>query len=196
MRYEKGHKETTRRRILDVASGRFRRDGVDAVGLAGLMADAGLTHGGFYAHFKSKEDLIREAVTDALGQTTKAYGEKINDKDWDFETIVRHYLSPPHRDNPEKGCVAACLTAEIARHSDETRAAFSGRAGEMIDMLGSRLGPGDPLAIRRRATAIFALLVGTLQLARAEVDSGRSGEILESGIAAALELRQVPGVTP
>ena len=69
MRYEKGHKEETRRRIVDVASQRFRKDGIAATGLAGLMADAGLTHGGFYAHFPSKNDLVRDALAASLVRT-------------------------------------------------------------------------------------------------------------------------------
>src|SRR5688500_14891736 len=142
MRYEKGHKDATRKRIVDVASKRFRKEGVEAVGLAGLMADAGLTHGGFYAHFKSKEDLVRAAVTDAFKQSNARVECASRDDEERFAAIVNGYLTPEHRDRPDLGCVAAALVSEIARHTEPTRQAFSSQLNSLIDLVEAQLPSG------------------------------------------------------
>jgi TetR/AcrR family transcriptional regulator, transcriptional repressor for nem operon len=188
MRYEKGHKDATRKRIIDVASKRFRKEGLEAVGLAGLMADAGLTHGGFYAHFKSKEDLVREAVTDAFRQSNARFERAARDNEDRFAAIVNGYLIPEHRDRPDLGCVAAALVSEIARHTEPTRQAFTSQLNSLIDLVEAQLPPGPPDR-RKCATAIVALMMGSLQLARAETDVTRSAEILASGAEAAFALR-------
>ncbi len=188
MRYEKGHKDATRNRIIDVASKRFRKEGLEAVGLAGLMADAGLTHGGFYAHFQSKEDLVREAVTDAFRQSNARFERAARDDEDRFAAIVNGYLIPEHRDRPDLGCVAAALVSEIARHTEPTRQAFTSQLNSLIDLVEAQLPPGPPDR-RKCATAIVALMMGSLQLARAETDVTRSAEILASGAEAAFALR-------
>ena len=188
MRYEKGHKDATRKRIIDVASKRFRKEGLEAVGLAGLMADAGLTHGGFYAHFQSKEDLVREAVTDAFRQSNARFERAVRDDEDRFAAIVNSYLIPEHRDRPDLGCVAAALVSEIARHTEPTRQAFTSQLNSLIDLVEAQLPPGPPDR-RKCATAIVALMMGSLQLARAETDVTRSAEILACGAEAAFALR-------
>jgi len=187
MRFEKGHKETTRKRIVEAAAARFRKDGIAAVGIAGLMADAGLTHGGFYAHFASKEELVREAMTAAAAGSRARLAAAAEQND--LESYIRSYLRPAHRDAPERGCIIAALGAELARHEAETRAAFS----EQIETLLSRIAawlPAERSLEARKAAAIgiFGVMSGTLQLARAVVDQDLSAQILESGIAAALKL--------
>src|ERR1700742_3171420 len=97
MRYEKGHKETTRRHILDVASAQFRANGVAAVGLAGVMAEAGLTNGAFYTHFESKEDLVQAVLLDALTRREQKLRANL-ESNAGLETTVRDYLSARHRD--------------------------------------------------------------------------------------------------
>src|SRR5271163_759381 len=97
MRYEKGHKETTRRHILDVASSRFRESGVAAVGLAGLMEEAGLTNGAFYTHFESKEDLVRAVLVDALTRREQKHRANLEARSG-LEATIRDYLSARHRD--------------------------------------------------------------------------------------------------
>jgi AcrR family transcriptional regulator len=191
MRYEKGHKDATRKRIIDVASRRFRKAGVEAVGIAGLMADAGLTHGGFYAHFGSKEELVREVIADALDRS-RARLARIAAEGGGLEAIVRAYLTPPHRDGPEVGCAAAALASEIVRHPAETKAAFAGKVEALIELIAEHLEIDDPTVRRQTATAIFAGMMGTLQLARAMVDEGASEQILESGVEAALALARHP----
>jgi TetR/AcrR family transcriptional regulator, transcriptional repressor for nem operon len=186
MRYDKGRKDTTRRRIIDVASSQFRARGVAAAGLAGIMAEAGLTNGAFYAHFESKEDLVRAVLGDVLGrreQTLRAAA----DKEAGLEGLIRDYLSPRHRDDPGRGCPTAAMVAEIARHPKKTRNGFTESVAEFIELIAAQV-EGSPAARRRSAVAIYGMMVGTLQLARAVNDAQLSDEILEHGLAAALAL--------
>src|SRR5687768_14370669 len=125
MRYEKGHRDATRKRIIAVAAQQLRKDGVGASGVAGLMASAGLTHGGFYSHFPSKDALIEEAVGEAIEQFKSSIRNVAESNEDKFEAVVRSYLSEYHRDNPETGCVAGALAPEIARHSPAVRAMFT-----------------------------------------------------------------------
>src|SRR5438445_1301293 len=173
MRYEKGHKDATRQRIVEVASRQFREHGVAAVGLAGIMSDAGLTNGAFYAHFKSKEDLVRQVLAEShRNETWQAAAES-----GDFESAIRGYLSPKHRDNPGRGCPISALAAEIARHPKATRDAFTGKVTRVIERIAARLPVGTEQERRRKAVAIYGLMVGTLQMARAVDDKQLSEEI-------------------
>jgi len=188
MRFEKGHKAATRQKIIETAAARFRKDGIAATGIAGLMADAGLTHGGFYAHFGSKEELVREAMGAAATAST-ARLERASAKPSGGEAYIRAYLSPAHRDNPAQGCFIAALGAELARHEPETRAAISERIEALLARIANNL-PAEQSPEVRLSTAIgiFGVMSGTLQLARAVSDETLSNKILESGIAAALKL--------
>ncbi|SDT51318.1 TetR/AcrR family transcriptional regulator [Bradyrhizobium canariense] len=187
MRYEKGHKDATRQRIIDVASRQFRENGVAAVGIAGIMTDAGLTNGAFYSHFKSKEDLVRTVLSNALRgrEETLRTGLKTNAG---LEVMIRDYLSPAHRDRPSGGCPTAALVAEVARHPKATRDAFTGKISAFISLIATQIRKGSAARRRRDAVAIYGMMVGTLQLARAVNDKQLSDEILESGISAALAL--------
>jgi TetR/AcrR family transcriptional repressor of nem operon len=188
VRFAKGHKEETRQRIIEVASRMFRRDGVEAVGIAGLMAEAGLTHGGFYAHFRSKEELVREAMLLAFEQS-RMRREAGPDKEAALEDLIRFYLRPAHRDAPELGCAVAALVSEIARHEPPTRTAFFEKLEALTARIAALLPASLPETERTAtATAIFATLLGTLQMARVATDPDRSDAILESGITAALRL--------
>jgi TetR/AcrR family transcriptional repressor of nem operon len=187
MRYEKGHKDATRRRIVDVAARQFRQDGVAAVGLAGIMTDAGLTNGAFYTHFESKEDLVEAVLSQALAKR-EATLRTAAESETGLETSIRDYLSPRHRDNPGGGCPTAALVAEIARGPRTTRDAFTGKVSEFIALIAAQLRAGSLSERRRNAVAIYGMMVGTLQLARAVNDKRLSDEILESGASAALAL--------
>src|SRR5260370_41966114 len=159
MRYEKGHKDLTRRRIIEVASKQFREQGVAAVGLAGIMSDAGLTNGRFYAHFDSKEDLVREVLSHA-GFRNKL--SRAAEKGTGLSGAIRDYLSPNHRDNPGQGCPTSSLVAEIARHPKATRDAFTGKVGDVIELIAAGLEQGNDAERRRKAVAIYAGLIGAL----------------------------------
>src|SRR6201992_3335091 len=187
MRYEKGHKDATRERIIDVAARQFRESGVAAVGLAGIMSDAGLTNGAFYTHFESKEDLVQAVLANALGrreQTLRTAAESPAG----VEATIRDYLAPRHRDDPGGGCPTAAMVAEIARHPKATRDSFTDKILELVDLIAGRAGKGSVRERRKRAIAVYGLMVGALQLARAVNDRKLSDEILESAANAALAL--------
>jgi AcrR family transcriptional regulator len=187
MRYEKGHKDATRQHIVDVASRQFRENGVAAVGIAGIMTDAGLTNGAFYSHFKSKEDLVQAVLSNALRRREETL-RTASEANAGLEATIRDYLSPRHRDRPSGGCPTAALVAEIARHPKATRDAFTGKISAFIAMIATQIRTGSTSERRRNAVAIYGMMVGTLQLARAVSDKQLSDEILESGMSAALAL--------
>ena len=189
MRYEKGHKDTTRQHIIDVASRQFRGHGVAAVGLAGIMSDAGLTNGAFYTHFDSKEDLVRAVLLSGLDRREERLRSVASDNAG-LETMIRDYLSPRHRDHAGTGCPTAALVAEVARHPKATRDAFTAKVSTFIELIATQIQAGSPDERRRNAVAIYGLIVGTLQLARAVNDKKLSDEILESGVTAALTLAE------
>ena len=187
MRYEKGHKDETRRHILDVASAQFRESGIAAVGLAGIMSEAGLTNGAFYTHFASKEDLVREVLIDAL--TRREEKHKANLKNGvALETTIRDYLSTLHRDRAGTGCPIAALVAEIARHPKATRDAFTGKVSDIIALMAEQIRQGNAEERRRKAITIYSTMVGALQLARAINDRQLSDEILENAVEAAVTI--------
>ena len=187
MRYQKGHKDTTRQHIIDVASGQFRENGVAAVGLAGIMSGAGLTNGAFYAHFDSKEDLVQAVLRNALSRREGALRTAL-ESGAGLEAVIRDYLSARHRDGAGRGCPTAALVAEIARHPNKTRDAFTAKISEIIALLAAQIRDRSAAGRRRKAVAIYGLMVGTLQLARAVNDRRLSDEILEGGVTAALTL--------
>jgi AcrR family transcriptional regulator len=192
MRYEKGHKDTTRQRIIDVAAKQFRENGVAAVGLAGIMSDAGLTNGAFYSHFESKEDLVQTVLAHALSRR-EATLLAASEANVGLEATIRDYLSSRHRDRPGGGCPTAALVAEVARHPKATRDAFTDKVSTFIPLIASQIRAGSASERRRNAVAIYGMMVGTLQLARAVNDKELSDEILESGVTAALALAEGQG---
>jgi TetR/AcrR family transcriptional regulator, transcriptional repressor for nem operon len=181
-RYEKDHKQTTRRRIIEAAGRRLKSDGIDGSGIATLMADAGLTNGAFYAHFDSKEDLVATTVADQLSEQRETYSEQ------SIEEIVRGYLSTQHRDDTEGGCPSAALLDEIARSGEAVKRAYTDGQMAIIDDVAAQLAPDDPQSARLRALGVFALMVGTLQVSRALADRRLSDDVLEHGIQNALAL--------
>jgi TetR/AcrR family transcriptional regulator, transcriptional repressor for nem operon len=187
MRYAPEHNEATRGRILDAASRLFREHGIAAVGLARIMAEAKLTVGTFYTHFKSKEVLLREALARSL-QDRHAELEQVVEGG-NFEMAVRAYLSPEHRDATGTGCPVAALAPEVARHPRATRHTFTSHNEATLDALAAALSRrrGEEVD-RAEAAAFLGLLVGTLQLARANTDHAESDAILEAGVRTALRL--------
>jgi TetR/AcrR family transcriptional repressor of nem operon len=189
MRYEKGHKDTSRQRIVEAASERFRSDGIAASGLAAIMSDAGLTNGAFYPHFKSKADLVRESLAAAMDDQCGMLRAMV--AEGGLEAIIATYLSPEHRDNPEKGCTLSALLPELARQPLDARAVYMERfldaLREMAPALPAQAGDREAAAI-----GIYATLIGTLQLARAVNGTPLSDRILAAGADAA---RQLGGVT-
>jgi AcrR family transcriptional regulator len=175
-RYAKEHKQASRRRIIEAAGRRLKRDGIDGSGVSTLMADAGLTNGAFYAHFDSKEDLVATTVADQLSGQRERYSSR------SLEEIVRDYLSTQHRDDTEGGCPSAALLDEIARSSEAVKRAYTEGQVAIIDDVAARLAPDEPQAARLQALGVFALMVGTLQVSRALADRSLADAVLEQGI--------------
>ncbi|PAQ05069.1 TetR/AcrR family transcriptional regulator [Mesorhizobium temperatum] len=187
MRYEKGRKDASRQRIMDVATERFRSDGIAASGLAGIMGEAGLTNGAFYPHFPSKAALVRESLAVALEVQATQIQELL--AAGGPSMAIDAYLSAEHRDNPGKGCASAALLPEIARESAETRQVYAEHLLKLVGQVAAELTPDarDPEAV---AFGVFATLIGTLELSRAVNGTELSDRILEAGAVAAKALLQ------
>jgi TetR/AcrR family transcriptional repressor of nem operon len=136
----------------------------------------------------SSEALVREALNEAFDQTNALNEQIARCGEYGLEAIVRSYLTPGRRDRPESGCAAAALVAEIVRHPVSTRRSFMAKLDRLLELIGAHLPSGDALTRRRTAIGIFAVMMGALQLARAEPNPIRSKQILESGIDTALTL--------
>ena len=167
-----------RDKVLDVAGTLFRERGFDGIGVADIMKRAGLTHGGFYGQFASKDDLAAETTARVLGKA--GWQERLTGKaDPSFGDVVRAYLSPRHRDDPGTGCLISALGSDAARQPRAVRRAFTDGFRGRIDAL-VKLVPGRSQAARRqKALATMAGLVGALILSRAVDDPALSDEILE-----------------
>ena len=173
-------KEESRDRILDVASRTVRRVGFDGVGVADVMKQAGLTHGGFYAHFESKDAMIADAIgtmfDDARGRSDAI--EQTDDPRAALKAYVDFYLSPAHRDRRERGCPLPTLSGDLARSGEQQRERF-GKGVEALTMrlakaLGG-IGIADPHA---EGSAMLAQMVGAVALSRAVADPAQSDAIL------------------
>jgi TetR/AcrR family transcriptional regulator, transcriptional repressor for nem operon len=186
-RYRKGQKQATRRRIIQAAGARLKRDGVHGSGIATLMADAGLTNGAFYAHFESKEELVASALAEQLREQRESFSAQPPGRAG-LEQIVRTYLSVEHRDNPAGGCPSAALLDEIGRSPEATKRAYTDGLLVVIDDVAARLASDDPSWARMKTLSVFALMVGTLQVSRALADRKLADEVLEHGIQNALAL--------
>src|SRR4051794_23799824 len=187
MRYSKDHKQATRQRIIEAAGRRFKEDGVDAAGVATVMADAGLTNGAFYAHFTSKEDLLANVLADQLRSQRASFDAEASDRAG-LETFIRAYLSPEHRDDCGEGCPSAALLEEIVRRPAVTKKVFTAELTRLMDDIAARLDPTDLEAARTNALTLFALMIGTLQLARALTDRAQSDRLLTRGVEQVLDL--------
>jgi TetR/AcrR family transcriptional regulator, transcriptional repressor for nem operon len=187
VRYGKEHKQATRRRIIETAGRRFKRDGIDGSGVATLMADAGLTNGAFYGHFNSKEDLVATAVADQLREQRESFSALPPGRAG-VEQYVRKYLSLQHRDNPDDGCPSAALLDEIGRCTEATKRAYTDGVLAVIDDIAARLAPDDPQSARVNTLSVFAMMVGTLQLSRSLADRQLADTVLEQGLQNALTL--------
>ena len=152
----------------------FREGGVAAVGIAGIMSAAGLTNGAFYVHFESKEDLVRAVFTDALERRDRGLQGNL-ERNEGLKDSIRDYLSVRHRDHAGSGCPTAAMVAEIARHPQKTQEVFTGNVERIIALIAERLRSGSAAERRRKAMAIYGVMVGSLQMARAVNDTKLSG---------------------
>lgn len=168
----------TRQRIVDAASPRFRADGIDAIGIAALMKDAGMTHGGFYNHFASKDALAIAVFEDAFAASLATVARTVDESDPDRPSLaetVAAYLSPAHRDRPDGGCPSAALASDAGRHGPEIQAAYAEGVRGYIEGFDAALQLEatergetlDPDEARRRSITLLTEIVGAIVLSRA-----------------------------
>ena len=181
MGHSRAEKAKTHRRIVSIASRKFREEGLAGVGIAELMKEAGLTVGGFYKHFDSRDDLVAEAVSSAFGgwkrrvEAAASGGPPVS-----LAKLIDSYLSAAHRDDPGTGCAFSALAPEIARSDKRTRAVTSEQVRNDIQLIATLLPGEDKRTARSQAILTFSALVGAMSLARAVSDDALSREILET----------------
>jgi TetR/AcrR family transcriptional regulator, transcriptional repressor for nem operon len=183
MRYSREHKLETHARIVKKASVRLREKGAHGIGVADLMKEAGLTHGGFYAHFDSREALVIEAFAYAMERATERWRKLAEQTapEKRLAAIVDSYLTRVHRDDPGHGCAVPALGAEIARESPKTRRAFAAKLERMIDVVAEQIPDVPRKAARKKAMATIATMIGTLVMSRIAGNSEFSDEVLGAG---------------
>lgn len=185
MRYHTEHKQKTRAMVLQAAARAIRSDGPDRVAVAGVMAEAGLTHGGFYAHFKSKDELVAAAIGQMFEQARARLEQETADRDpaEGLAAYVDFYLSKKHRDARGLGCPMAALSSDAPRLAGPAREQFALGVQQSTARLAGKLaalGHAEPEA---GARSMIAELIGALSLARIEPDAKRSDAILAASSA-------------
>lgn len=179
MKVSREKAEENRQNVIETSSRLFREKGFDGVGVSTLMQAAGLTHGGFYKQFKSKDDLIAQATQVALDQTRERIASAAGDDNRaSFETVVRYYLSDWHRSALAEGCALAALGPDVARHGPEVRQVMQQGVEEYLKQLEKTVKAESDEGKREQAIATLSTMVGALVLARAVEDKGLSDEIL------------------
>ena len=177
MRKSKQEAAATRQRIIKAAAARFRKNGIAGTGLSDLMADAGLTHGGFYRHFASKDQIVAEACAAATDSAIATFFSNKSPQRG-LKARVAKYLSRAHRDDPSAGCPLAALGSEIARSDEKTRAAATQVFLKLVDIIAAGFGKSRPDVARRRALVSAATMIGALTMSRMVTDSELSAGIL------------------
>lgn len=184
MGHSRAEKDKTHQRIVALASKRFREKGLSGIGIAELMKQAGLTVGGFYKHFDSRDELVAEAIGSALGgwkrklRSAASGGPPVS-----YESLVDDYLSQAHRDDPATGCAVAALAGEVARGDKRSRALVTQEVQDNIELLASlsREKDGeDDSAAKSQAILTYCALIGALTMSRAVSDEKLSREMLKS----------------
>ena len=169
----------SRKRILDAAATLFRETGFDGIGLSDIMKAAGLTHGGFYGHFGSKEDLEAQALSLALARSVADWSQLVDSAAArPLAALADQYLSPDHRENVGEGCPFAALGSDTARRGERVRSAFTAGLEPFLALLSNVIPRRSKAQRRRKAIAILAEMVGAMILARAVNDPALSDEIL------------------
>ena len=181
MGHSRAEKAKTHKRIVSIASKKFREEGLAGVGIAELMKEAGLTVGGFYKHFDSRDDLVAEAVSSAFGgwkrrvDAAASGGPPVS-----LAKLIDDYLNVAHRDYPGTGCAFSALAPEIARSDKRTRALTTEQVRNDIQLIAGLIPGRDAHAVRSQAILTFSALVGAMSLARTVSDEALSREILKT----------------
>ncbi|MFL6304788.1 MAG: TetR/AcrR family transcriptional regulator [Candidatus Sulfotelmatobacter sp.] len=180
MRYSAKHKATSHAKLLKKASEQFRGQGVQGIGIAKLMGQIGLTHGGFYAHFENKNDLVAAALAkmfDEISTYMRAAVESAADGKY-VSAIVNAYLSEDHRDHPKRGCPVAALSSEIARQPPPVRQGYTRGFNGLVRMMARYLIGANEGGRCHRARLLLAGMAGNMMIARAVSDRDLSNMIL------------------
>lgn len=183
MRKSREEAAETRKRIVTAATGEFRKNGIVATGLSDLMAAAGLTHGGFYKHFDSKDQLVAEVCTEA-GEALIAMLKAATTGDTPVATT---YLSTRHRDNPAEGCLLAAIGSELGRCDEKTRAAATDNFLKFVEVMATQFGKVPAAEGRRRALRAISTMIGALTMSRIVTDPDLSAEILKQAAESVIE---------
>ncbi|MBV8034074.1 TetR/AcrR family transcriptional regulator [Roseateles sp.] len=177
MKVSRAQAEENRERILDNAAQLFRERGFDGIGLNDLMQAAGLTRGGFYGHFESKDDLAAQATQRALQSNREQWKQQT---DRSLSAWIKAYLSDAHRDRLGAGCGLAALAGDAARGGPAVQQAFGEGVECLATTLQTQMSAADAVGRREQALALLSTLVGALLLSRAVGDAGLSRELREA----------------
>jgi TetR/AcrR family transcriptional repressor of nem operon len=184
MRKSKQEAAKTRERIVTVAAEEFREHGIVATGLAEVMSAAGLTHGGFYRHFDSKDELIKEASAAALGTILDGLAAATAGKRGrtGLKKVAAKYLSTEHRDHPREGCPLAALGSELARADAEIRDTATAGFLRLVDTLAEQFGQTHPSERRKKASVAAVTMIGALTMSRVVTDGALSTSLLRNAL--------------
>jgi TetR/AcrR family transcriptional repressor of nem operon len=177
MRKSREEAARTRARIVTAAAAEFRRNGIVATGLNDLMSAAGLTHGGFYNHFASKDHVVREACREAVHT---AIFERLGAAVSEGSGAAAAYLSTHHRDDPANGCPLSAIGSELARSDEKTRAVATAGFLRLVEIMAGQFGKIPPAVARRRALVAASTMIGALTMSRIVTDPELSAEILKA----------------
>lgn len=187
MKVTRAQAEENRRKVVEAAGRLFKEHGFDGVGLNELMQAVGLTRGGFYKQFASKEELVNEACASTLAEGAGRWRQTLESNPGDpLAALVRRYLATSHRDRVGEGCAFAALGSDTGRHEDALRASFGAGLREHVAILeeAAKMSPAHPGA--RDALATFATMVGALMLSRMVDDEELSRQLLDAAAGSVL----------
>lgn len=186
MGHSQADKARNKERILEVAATQLRELGLDGVSISDLMKAVDLTHGGFYGHFASRDDLVAAALDKALTdgeasavQSSSKKGERT------LKSVANSYLSKIHRDNPNSGCAVSALSGDVARSNDQNREIMSKHLAKYFDNMQNVIGDGGS---RELAISLMCMMIGAVTLSRVMTDTNRSDEILQAARKSMLQL--------
>jgi TetR/AcrR family transcriptional regulator, transcriptional repressor for nem operon len=180
MRKSKRETEETRKRIVEMAADEFRQHGIVTSGIADLMAAAGLTHGAFYRHFQSKEQLVAEATAAALDTILDTLASATGGKKGGLKAALAVYVCAEHRDNARDGCPLAALGSELARLDKRVRDVATTGFSRMVEILAAHFDQARPAQARKRAMATAAAMIGAITMARVLTDQKLSDSLLQA----------------
>jgi TetR/AcrR family transcriptional regulator, transcriptional repressor for nem operon len=180
MRKSRQETAETRQRILEAAAAEFRRSGIGSTGIAELMAAAGLTHGGFYKHFESKDQIVEESIALATRSLATAIESKLSSAKagHGLNAVLKDYLSAERLEHCEEGCPFGTLGSELARSNERVRQATTEGFVAMVTLIAGQLDDLPPVAAKKQAMVMLSTMIGAITMARIFTDSDLSVSLL------------------